>query len=326
VPSTLTAITAQQRNYYSLLLLKRMLPRISMHGEGAKSMIPKHMGKTVEWRFLASLPRATTPLSEGVPPSETAMTWTKITGTIDQYGAYVKITDLLAHQAIDDVIHEATEALGENAGLTLHTRLLTILTSTDALATNIRYADAVANRAAIGAANILDAAEIRRARRILAGADVPRFEDGTYHALVHPFTMESLTSDATIMQVASYGAGGVSKQEGVDLLSGVVLKYGGFTFRESTDAPTFASTVTVYASLFYGKDWFAELGLEVRPTGTANDRTAKLSGVTVMGVPVDQATKDDPLGQFGTWGWKAYYSAKILQAERGLRIEHAVAA
>jgi N4-gp56 family major capsid protein len=56
------------------------------------------------------------------------------------------------------------------------------------------------------------------------------------------------------------------------------------------------------------------------PYGTANEDTNKLSGVQMMAVDVNTATKDDPLGLYGTVGWKAWYSAKILQQARGVRV------
>ena len=206
-----------------MVLLKRFLPYVCMLGEGRKDSIARRQGKTIEWRFMDSFPKATTPLTEGTPPSDTAMTWTKVTATIAQYGAWTKMSDLLIHQGIDSVWTEASEAFGENAGQTIHTVLINIL----AAGTNVRYADAVANRASVAAANVYDAAENRRARRILAGAKVHGYSDG-FHALIHPDVMESFVADGTVEKIAQYGSGGVSKRDGVDLLDGVVMRYGGF--------------------------------------------------------------------------------------------------
>jgi N4-gp56 family major capsid protein len=135
-------------------------------------------------------------------------------------------------------VSEATDDFGEQAGQTLHTICIAVL----AAGTNVRFADAVANRAGIAAGNTLDAAEIRRARRILAGANVRGYSAAKgkgYHALIHPYAMESLTADAAVMSIAQYGSGGISKQGAVNAIDGVVLEYGGFLFKESTDAPIY---------------------------------------------------------------------------------------
>lgn len=322
--NTLAGLTVQQRTFYSMVLLKRALPALPMMGEGRKDSIGKRMGKTIQWRYLDSFPRATTALTEGQPPSETALTWTTNTATIAQYGAWTKMSDLLVHQGIDANWTEASEAFGEQAGQTLHTILINIL----AAGTNVRYADAVAGRSSVATANVLDSGEIRRARRILAGANVRAYADG-FHALIHPFTTESLMNDSTITNVATYN-GGRSSGGAVDLLSGETMQFGGFRFKESTDAPIFAGAgaagIDVYGSLFYGPDWFGEVDLAAAPVGSVNERTNKVGGIRIMGVPVDQETKSDPLGQYGTLGWKAWYTALILQQFRGLRIEHSNAA
>lgn len=324
--NTYSSMTAQQRTHYSMILLARLLPSIPMNGQGLKGTIARGMGTTIQWRYLAPFARATTPLTEGSPPSETAMVWTKVEATTAQYGAWTKISDLAMTQAIDPQVAAATAAFGENAGQTLHTVLLNIL----AAGTNIRYADGVAGRSSVATSNVLDAAEIRRARRILTGANAKAYTDG-FHALVHPFSMENLNADTTIEKVAQYGSGGVAKNGGVDLLKGVVMQYGGFSFMESTDAPVFAGTgssgVDVYGALFFGPDWFGEADLAASPIGNANADTNKVSGISPIVIPANSDDKSDPLNQYGVVGWKALgYVAKILQQERGLRLEHGVAA
>lgn len=325
VVNTLSSMTNQQRTHYSMILLARLLPSIPMHGQGMKGSIARGQGTTIQWRYLAPFARATTPLTEGSPPSESAMVWSKVEATTAQYGAWTKISDIAMTQAIDPQVAAATAAFGENAGQTLHTVLINIL----AAGTNIRYADAVAGRSSVATSNVLDAAEIRRARRILTGGNAKAYSDG-YHALVHPFAMENLNADTTIEKVAQYGSGGVSKQGGVDLLKGVVMTYGGFQFMESTDAPVFAgagsSAADVYGALFFGPDWFGEVDLAASPVGSANAETNKMSGIQPIVIPADSDDKADPLNQYGVVGWKGSYVAKILQQDRGLRVEHGVAA
>lgn len=324
--NTFAGMTNQQRTHYSMILLARLRPSTPMSGQGMNGSIARGQGTTIQWRYLAPFARATTPLTEGSPPAATAMVWTKVEATTAQYGAWTKISDLAMTQAIDPQVAAATAAFGENAGQTLHTVLINIL----AAGTNIRYADGVAGRSSVATSNVLDAAEIRRARRILTGANAKGYSDG-YHALVHPYSMENLNADTTIEKVAQFGAGGVSNSGGVDLLKGVVMQYGGFQFMESTDAPVFAGAgsgaADVYGALFFGPDWFGEVDLAAAPVGTINADTNKASGITPIVIPANSDDKSDPLNQYGVVGWKALgYVAKILQQERGLRLEHGVAA
>lgn len=318
-------MTNQQRNHYSKILIARLLPNIPMLGQGKPASIPRGEGMTVEWRYLAPFARATTPLTEGTPPSDTAMVWSKVTATVAQYGAWTKISDIAMTQSIDPQVAAATAAFGENAGQTLHTVLVNIL----AAGTNVRYADAVAGRSSVATANTFDAGEVRRMRRILAGANARGYPDG-FHGLMHPYTMESITADSTVQSVAQYGAGGISKNSGVNLLAGQVMEFGGFKWMESTDAPVFAGAgaagIDVYGTFGWGPDWFGEVDLAAQPVGNTNAETNKVSGVEPIVIPANTEDKADPLKQYGVVGWKAAYAAKILQQERGVRDEHAVAA
>ena len=108
--NTYSAMTNQQRTYYSMILLARLLPSIPMNGQGLKGTIARGQGTTIQWRYLAPFARATTPLTEGSPPSETAMVWTKVEATTQQYGAWTKISDLAMSQAIDPQVAAATAA------------------------------------------------------------------------------------------------------------------------------------------------------------------------------------------------------------------------
>jgi N4-gp56 family major capsid protein len=165
--------------------------------------------------------------------------------------------------------------------------------------------------------------------RILGGANVDEYNDG-YHMMIHPYVMESLVADTTIEKVAQFGSGGISKSDGVNLLRGRVMEYGGFKIMQSTDAPIFsgagASGIDVYANLAWGPDWFGEVDLAAMPVGNANQDTNRVSGVAPVVIPADTDDKADPLHQYGIVGWKATYIGKILQQERGLRIESSAAA
>jgi N4-gp56 family major capsid protein len=326
VVNTYGSMTDQQRTHYSRIILARLLPALPMLGQGMQGSIPTREGGTFQWNYLAPFARATTPLTEGSPPSETAMVWSKVTATPQQYGAWAKISDLAESQSINPQVAAATAAFGENAGQTLHTVLINVL----AAGTNLRYADAVAGRSSVASSNVYDAAEARRAKRILGGANAGAYNDG-YHALIHPFVEESLMADTTILTAAQY-SGGISKANGaVNMLTGEVLQFNGFKYMSSTDAPVFAGAgsagIDVYGTLHFGPGWFGEVDFSAFPIGSANSESNRVSGVEPIVIPREVNSKSDPLKQYGVVGWIARgYVAKILQQERGLRVESAAAA
>ena len=316
---TYAGLTNEQRVEYSKMLLPRALAKLVMFKDGMKGSIPAHSGLTTEWRAFAALPLATTPLTEGSPPSDSALSISKVTATVAQYGAWVKASDLLVHQGLDPVWSQIYLLLGENAGATLHTKLVSVL----AAGTVVRYVGQT-SRTAVTAANVMTVVELRKAMRTLAAANVQRFPDNTYHALIHPNVAYDIMSTTEWRNPNEYRGdfGGNS------IAAGELGTMYGIKFFESTDAPIFAgggaSGVDVYGTLIYGPGWYGIRDLAEQSTPSPDPNTQ--TGIKVTGVPVDTETKDDPLGQFGVAGWKATFVAKILQEFRGVRIESAATA
>jgi N4-gp56 family major capsid protein len=318
---TYAGLSNEQRSNYEKILLPRLLAKLVMFKDAQKGSIPAHSGTTTEWRAFASLPLATTPLTEGSPPSDSALSISKVTATVAQYGAWVKASDLLVHQGVDPVWAQIYDLLGENAGSTLHTKLVSVL----AAGTTVRYVTQT-SRTAITAANVMTVNDIRKAVRTLAAANVDRFPDGMYHALIHPNVAYDVMSDTSWKNPGEYNGGTFG---GNSIVTGELDGVYGAKFMISTDAPVFAgegaSGVDVYGTLIYGPGWYGVRDLDANPVATPNADTQK--GISVMAVPVGEATKDDPLAQFGVAGWKAEgFVTKVLQELRGVRVESAVTA
>ena len=95
---------------------------VQVHDQFAqKHPIPKNGGKTIEFRKYNPLPKALVPLSEGVTPDGRKMSVTNLTATVDQYGDYIELSDILLLTAIDNNMVQATKLIGTQAGETLDT-------------------------------------------------------------------------------------------------------------------------------------------------------------------------------------------------------------
>ena len=103
---------------------------------GQKHPIPKNGGKTIEFRKYDPLPKALTPLTEGVTPDGRKLTMGVITSTVHQYGDYIELSDILLLTAIDNNLVQATRLLGSQAGRTLDTITREVLSG----GTNVQYA------------------------------------------------------------------------------------------------------------------------------------------------------------------------------------------
>ena len=136
-------MTAEMKTYYEKTLLDLAEPALVHDQFGDSYPIPANNGKTIEFRKYDALPKATTPLTEGVTPAGQALNVTTVTAEVHQYGGWVPLTDMLDLTAIDNNIVQATNVLASQGGRTMDTIVRDILNS----GTNVIYAPKVADGA-----------------------------------------------------------------------------------------------------------------------------------------------------------------------------------
>ena len=111
-------LSAEMKTFYSDYLIDNAVPNLVHDQFAQKHPIPKGRGKTIEFRKYAPLPKALTPLQEGVTPRGNSLSVSTITATVKQYGDYIELSDVLLLTAIDNNLLQATKLLGNQAGET----------------------------------------------------------------------------------------------------------------------------------------------------------------------------------------------------------------
>lgn len=114
-------LSAEMKVFYSDYLIDMAEPELVHDQFGQKHPIPKNGGKTIEFRKWSPLPKALTPLTEGVTPNGQKLDMSVVTATVAQYGGFVELSDILMLTAIDNTLVQATRLLGSQAGRTLDT-------------------------------------------------------------------------------------------------------------------------------------------------------------------------------------------------------------
>lgn len=112
-------LSDQMKTFYSDYLIDMAEPELVHDQFGQKQPIPKNGGKIIEFRKFDPLPKALTPLTEGVTPDGQKLSLTVVTGTVKQYGGFIELSDILLLTAIDNNLVQATKLLGGQAGRTL---------------------------------------------------------------------------------------------------------------------------------------------------------------------------------------------------------------
>lgn len=229
-------LTPEMKTYYDKDLLRNAKPKLVHNRFGQKRPIPKGKGKTIEFRKFDPLPKALTPLVEGVTPSGRKMRVTSKTATVKQYGDYIEHSDILEMTTIDNTLVEGNRLLGQQSGETLDTLTREVINA----GTNVQYADGrvsaryllVGGDPEWGNNHYFNCEVIRQAALNLRNNKATPLEGGDFVAIVHPDTIYTLKKDPEWQEATKY-------QNSEKLYSGEVGRYDGVRFVESTEAKIF---------------------------------------------------------------------------------------
>jgi len=287
------SLSPEMKTYYSDYLIDNAVPKLVHDQFGQKHPIPKNGGKTIEFRKYSPLPKLLTPLTEGVTPDGQSLTVTTIEATVDQYGGYVTISDVLQLTAIDNNMVQATKLLGNQAGASLDTISRDVLNG----GTNVVYAGGVTSREALTAESKLTVDDIKKAVRALKNQNAEKIGD-SYVSIIHPDVTYDLTNDPAWQAVKDY--------DPKDWYEGEIGKIAGVRFVETTEAKIFEGGV--YSTLILGDNAYGVTEIE----GGGLQHIVKQMG---------SAGTSDPLDQRATCGWKGIKVAERLVEQFMVRIE-----
>lgn len=311
---SVNTLSGELKTFYDTELLENARVEMFYAQFAKKQPLPANHGKTVEWRKWNTFDKASK-LQEGVIPTGQKFGMSSKTGSIDQYGTYAAITDILELRAYDDTILGATEEMGASLAETQETLIRDALL----VNTNVLYCDnitlatgAVAStptapaqmEASATVMSLLTPDMVAKAVTIMKKNRVPTI-NGKYYAVIHPSVAYDLRKSDAWIEAHKY-----AKPE--EIYNGEIGELHGCRFIENVFAPILAddyankATTKTYATYFFGKDAFGIID----PEGGAAEMIVK-----------DKSQIGGPLNQFSTVGYKFETNgATILYTERLLRV------
>lgn len=299
--TTSVGLSDEMKTYYSDYLIDNALPKLVHDQFGQTHPIPKNGGKTIEFRKFSPLPKLTDPITEGVTPDGQSLTVTTVEATVQQYGGYVTLSDVLLLTAIDNNLLQATKLLGAQAGSTLDTITREVLNG----GTNVIYAGGKSAREDLDNASLLTVDDVKKAVRLLKSQNAEKINND-WVAIIHPDISYDLTNDPAWKDVKTYDPD--------DLYEGEIGKLFGVRFVETTEAKVWAGAGSgsraVYSTLVLGDNAYGVTEV----FGGGLQHIVKQLGSAGTG---------DPLNQRATAGWKATKVAERLVENYMVRIESA---
>lgn len=304
---------------YDPLHLQRVTQQMMFDRYAQARFVPANSGVKEMFAFrYRSLRPATTPLTEGVLPTESNIVREKITYTIAQYGAYITYSDQINLFDVDNIKQQFTDILGDQAAETGDVVIRDIISA----GSQVIYAGAnasrteVADEATVGDA-LLTTTNLKLAVLKLKNARAMKFKSinsgstkigstpirSAYVGIVHPNVVEDLRNLTGWKDVESYAYSG-------DIMPDEVGSWGDIRFVENTNAYVDdTGTNPVYVTLVIAKESYAATSVRGK------------KGTEMVHKPLTSGGVENALNQKGSVGWKMYCGAKILNELFMVRLE-----
>lgn len=319
-------ITQRTEIYAAKEMLKHAMPVMVIEKFSKNIQMPKNKNTTAKFRRPQTMTAKTTPLVEGVTPSVSSFNYEDVQVTIKQYGDVMDVTDVIEDTHEDPVLNDMTVQAGENIGRTLEALRWGVLRA----GTSVYYANGSARGDVNTAISLnkqraviryLKAQKAKKITRILSGS--PDYNtspiEAAYVAICHTDCEADIRGLTGFTPVAEYGNRQPLCEEELGSVEDVryVCSPDLDVFADAGGAKgsTVSTTGTnsdVYPIIYLGQEAFGNVAL--RGYGS----------VVPSIIPVGQKTKDDPLGQRGYVGWKAWFAAIRLNETWMTRLEVAV--
>lgn len=321
--STYASISQRTNAFAAKEMLAHAEPILCLSKFGMTKPMPKNKANVIKFRRPVPLAVATTPLTEGSPPTAKAMTYEDVTVTLNQYGDVVEITDVVHDLAEDPVLKDAAMMCGEQAAETIETLMWGVLQG----GTNVFYANGAARNAVNTAITLNKQRAITRQLKANRGKKVTsmlassvKYNTQQVAAAFIAFAHTDLESDirglAGFTPTEQYGSMQalpyeIGKVEDVRYILTPVLSSiadaggaagGNFVSATGTNAD-------VYPVVFVAKDAYGHVALK------------GAEAMTPTIINPGQLDKSDPLGQKGVVGWKTYHKAFIANQSWMCRLE-----
>lgn len=325
--TTDASLIAETDAFYDKLLIEPLRSAWIFGKYGQKRQVKDN--KTVRFSTYPSLGTQVTPLSEGINPSPQKMTKTSITATASLYGGYVEITEECDIYRVDPIVAIAQERVSWQAAESLDEITRDIIYA----GTNVAWAGSANSSTAV--TDSISAADLRKLARSMMNKKTPFFKkmigastgvgtsaiNNAWLMFISPevlYDLDGITGWTPVVKYSTHS----------DIEEHEVGSFGYFRMLMSTETPVLGGTnYTAVGST--GKAQTIATGyidvhqcLAIAPDAYG---VVDVDG-GIKTIRKDKTQIGGPLELYGTAGWKARYTAKILDDDRMYRYECAVTA
>ena len=291
--TNVSAVTNDLQTYFSKRLLDINYKDAVLQTAAYVEDIPSNSSKTISFTQYSRLSVPGSVLTEGTAPTDTQITNSAVTAVVDQWGAYVTLTDLAELTVKHPLAEETLYLLGQQATETIESTINGVLVA----GTTVQYANGKAARTALGNSDVMTTTELRKAVKVLQVNGARPLDSGNFVLFVDPSVAMDILADSEFRAVTAFAP--QPQYEGA-----VLGTWYGVEVRRSNVISTISSTVTVHTSYLVGRNAYAITNLQNLQTYIEGPGSVS-----------------DPLHQKRTLGWKVGFKSVILNNNFMVRIE-----
>lgn len=312
--STYGSISQRTAAYASKKMLEHAEPILVIQKFADAKEVPANTADTAKWRRPVPFAPALVALTEGVTPAAGAITYVDVQMQLQQYGAWVEITDKIADVAEDPVLQNVVMLNGEQAAETCEILLFNAIKG----GTNVQYANGGARNAVN---TVITLNGIRKAVRTLMNNRASRVTsiigpsvnmktepvEAAYIALCHTDVEADIRNLTGFIPVAQYGSQKplcpqeLGRVENVRFISSPLFaSWANAGGASATMMSVGGTNADVYPVLVFGKHAYASVALKGK------------NAIKPMILNPGEARWGDQLGQKGSAGWKTWWAGGIL--------------
>jgi len=328
MPTTTTGdISNRTAGYAVAKFLERVSPTIVLGQVFDGKPLPKNSTNVIRLRRSVPVAALTVALSAGITPASQGYAVQDVSATLQQWGGFMELTDVIADTHEDPILSEMMEVLGEQAGATMEAVRYGIARA----GTQVVFANG-ASRAAVNTP--ISRTKMRAAVRLLRRNKAPmvtkvmassveyltRSVEAGFICFAHSDAESDIRDMSGFISCADYGSRSQICPEEIGAVENVrfilssdlnpFFDAGGAA--STTMVTTTGTSSDVYPYLIVGQHALADVPFKGRMAVTP----------TVLNTNTPRG--GDPLGQRGSVGWKAYYAALRLNEQWMVRLECAV--
>lgn len=319
-----SGLAGQYQKFFDKKLLTAVLQLLVMDQFGQVRPLPPNMGALTVRFTRPPAPDSTTvqSLTEGDPSTLTdrAFGWTHIDASLAQVGQKARISDIVGSTNLFDTLKGMTTLMGQDAAHYLDLAITKEIVPN--ATTNVIYGGGQSSWANLAAAGTADAVmsindilkaftklTIKRAPKASANDRAPKARGGDYVCVVPPQLGYNVKLDSKFIDAGIRGNndglfnGEMGTWYGLRLILGTQPFVENVASAENTYDTTASIPNSVYSAICMGSEQF----------GIVNLASQSPFGPKV--IVVDTPDSGNPLLQYTTVGWKAYFVVKTLKED-----------